>query len=70
MARTNGTDPVLLDLLALIYAGTGNLEGAIQTERKAIAMLASAEGRDVQRLKPELTANLAEFERRARNVRY
>lgn len=61
--RTNGSQPALLDLLACAYAGTGDFESAIQTERKAIALLPPLDGTSKPNtLRQELEGNLKQFE--------
>lgn len=62
--RTNSSQPALLDLLACAYAGVGDFQHAIQTERKAIALLPPVEdGGKPNALRKELETNLTQFEK-------
>jgi tetratricopeptide (TPR) repeat protein len=65
--RTKGQRPDVLDLLACAQAGVGDWAGAIQTQRRALAMLPPLDhGARPDDLRRELEANLASFERARR----
>jgi tRNA A-37 threonylcarbamoyl transferase component Bud32/tetratricopeptide (TPR) repeat protein len=61
--RTNGTEPALLDLLAQAQAAAGDPVRAVETARRALALLPALDsGSRKSALRIELEANLAKFE--------
>jgi non-specific serine/threonine protein kinase/serine/threonine-protein kinase len=61
---TNGSDPAVLDALARAYDGVGDKVRAVETERKALALLPPGGPGVKSQLRQELEANLARFEGR------
>lgn len=60
---TNASDPAVLDALARAYFGTGNRQLAVETERKAIALLPPRSQSGDSALRAELEANLERFQK-------
>ena len=56
--RTGGQDPRVLDMLARALFGTGQVDKAIQTERRALSLLS----KEKSPIRQELEANLQRFE--------
>jgi len=59
---TNASDPAVLDALARAYDGTGDRAKAIETERRALALLPPSDSGSRSQLRQELEANLDRFE--------
>lgn len=60
---TKGTQPAMLDSLARAYFGVGERARAVETERRALALLPPAKpGETPSALRRELEENLAKFE--------
>lgn len=60
---TNSSDPAVLDALARAYFGAGNKAMAVETERRALALLPSRNAGSVSALRRELEANLERFQK-------
>jgi eukaryotic-like serine/threonine-protein kinase len=59
VAITNGSDPALLETLARAQAASNDYAGAMETERKALALVGAGQSD----LRTEIESNLARFER-------